>query len=60
MEIRAHPDLLEDEIPVHPLAPPTDKRAPLLMRELLLLIRGLPLLIPGLHINNFSDTWVVH
>ena len=37
-EIRAHPDLLEDEIPVHPLAPPTDpnprappayKRAPL-------------------------------
>jgi len=29
MEIRAHPDLLEDEIPVHPQAPPTDKRAPL-------------------------------
>ena len=27
-EIRAHPDLLEDEIPVHPLAPHTDPRAP--------------------------------
>ena len=27
-EIRAHLDLLEDEIPVHPLAPHTDPRAP--------------------------------